>query len=238
MAQNSASNLNIPSRVISKSQNAGFVQGRLGRQFGNVSNVTMAQVQKSNADKEEAKRQKIRSQQYAKNEKAIFAILEEIAKIELDLLNAGYDTDKKIEALVQSGRIKSAEYQKAIKLLEKRGDLGIAKQAAAYQLGETKLNHKASQDLQFMQHKHGLDINAINAAYAQKKALATTGQAARIAQSNQQQLQMAAFRNEIKGLPGSNSSQGQPVFAGGGYGGSSAGGGGGFWNGFKRMIGF
>lgn len=231
-------NLNIPSRVLSKSPNANFVQGRLGRQFGNVSSVTTAQVQKSNADKEEAKRQKIRSQQYANNEKAIFKLLEEIAAIELDLLKAGYDTDKKIEALVQSGRIASAEYQKAIKLLEKRGDLGIAKQAAAYQLGEAKLNHKASQDLQFMQHKHGLDINAINAAYAQKKQLATTGQAARIAQSNQQQLQMAAFKNEIKGLPGSSLSQGQPVFAGGGYGGNSGDGASGFWNGVKRMIGF
>lgn len=238
MAKNSGKNLNIQSRVISQSMNAGVVQQNLGRKFGNVTSVTTAQVQQSNADKEEAKRQKIRSQQYANNEKAIFKLLEEIAQIEIDLLQAGYDTDKKISALVQSGRIKSAEYQKAIKLLEKKGDLGIARQAAQYQLGANKLNHRASQDLQLDQHKYVLDINAINAAYAQKKSLATTGQSQRIAQSNQRQLEMAAFRNEIKAFPGGSSQeqkqgQAQLVFSGG-----NGGTGNNFWSGLKKIIGW
>jgi hypothetical protein len=218
------------------------VQQKLGRNFGNITSVTTAQVQKSNADKVEAQKQKVRSQQFANNEKAIFRLLEEIAAIELDLLKAGYDSDKKIEALVQSGRVSSAEYQKAILLLQRKGDLGIARQASLYQLGENKLNHKASQDLEFDQHKHTLDINAINASYAQKKALATQGQTTRIAQSNQRQLEMAAFRREVKALPGGYSSnQGQLGGGSGGYSGLNAGGGGGgnsLWSGFKKMIGW
>lgn len=235
-------NLNIPSRVIAKSPNAGFVQGRLGRNFAGVASVTTAQVQKSNADAAEAARQKVRSQQYATNEKKIFLLLEDIAKIELDLLKAGYDTDKKIEALVQSGRIASAQYQKAIRLLELKGDLGIAREAASSQLGEARLRHASAQELGYQQHKHVLDLQAIDQAYARKKALATTNQALQISQTNQRQLEMAAFRREVKALPGGSSSQ--PAlggWSGGGsnYGGSGGGGAiGGFMSGVKKFFGF
>lgn len=233
------SNLNIPSRVISKSQNAGFVQQRLGRNFSNVASVTTAQVQQSNADAAEAARQKIRSQQFSANEKKIFKLLEEIAEIELDLLKAGYDSDKKIEALVQSGMIASAQYQKAIMLLELKGKLGIAREAAAYQLGQAKLTHQSAQQLGYMQHKHTLDLSAIDRAYANKKALATTNQSVQIAQTNQRQLEMAAFRREVKALPGGSS---QSAIGGwsSGSGGSVGGGGaiGGFMSGVKKFFGF
>ena len=243
MARNGSgsANLNIPSRVISKSQNAGYLQQRLGVEFGNVTTVTTEDVKRSNGDLEEAKRQKLRSGKFAQNKKALFIILEDIARIELDLLRAGYDSDKKIEALVQTGVVASAEYQKAIQLMELRGKLGVAKQALSYQLGVTKLGHKASQEGGLMQHKHTLDINAINASYAHKKQLATQGQATRLAQGSQRQLAMAAFKNELKALPGESSQQALPGYSGGyggGYGGGGGGGGGGFWSGLKKMIGF
>ena len=238
-------NLNIPSRVIAKSQNAGYVQQRLGVNFGNVSSVTTEDVKKSNGDLEEAKRQKLRSAKFVQNQKALFKLLEDIARLELELLRAGYDTDKKIEALVQTGMIASAEYQKAIQLLELRGQIGIAKQAVSFQLGAAKLGHKATQEVGLMQHKHQLDITTINAVYAQKKALATQGQNLRIAQGNQKQLNMAAFKAELNSLPGDSQYQNQGALpgytsngGGGLFGGGGGGGGGGFWSGFKKMLGF
>jgi hypothetical protein len=232
-------NLNIQPRVFNKSMNAQKMQTNLGRDLSMVSSVTTAQVQKSNADREEAKKQKIRSAQFSKNEQAIMALLLDIARIEKDLVLAGYNTDAKIEALIQDGRIASAKYQKAILLQEKRGELGIAAHAAGYQLDAAKMMHKAGQNLQYLQHKYGLDIKLIDAVYAQKKTLATADHGKRLAQSNQRQLAMAAFKEEVKGLPGSSSSS-QPILQGGGGGNwaGNSGGGGGFWSGLKKMFSF
>lgn len=235
-------NLKIQPRVFNGSMNAGRMQGNLGRNLSQVTSVTTAQVKQSNADLQAAKEQKIRSAKFAQNEQKIMDLLLEIARIEKELLEAGYNTDAKIEALIQDGKIASAKYQKAILLQEKRGQLGIAAQAAGYQLDATKMMHKAAQGLQFMQHKHGLDIKLIDAVYAQKKQLATQAQGQRLAQSNQKQLQMAAFRAEINGLPAANS---QPVLMGGSGGNwsnnsysQSNSGGNSFWNGVKKLFSF
>jgi len=236
-------NLNIQPRVFNGSMNAGRIQTNLGRNLSRVTSVTTADVKRSNADLQAAKEQKMRSAKFSQNEQAIMNLLVEITRIELDLLRAGYDTDKKIEALIQDGKIDSAKYQKAILLQEKRGQLGIAAQAVGYQLDATKMMHKAAQGLQFMQHKHGLDIKLIDATYAQKKQLATQAQGARLAQSSQRQLEQAAFRAELNGLPGSGS---QPGLMGGGGNwsnnnysrGNTGNGDGGWLGGLKKLFSF
>lgn len=243
-ANNSAiNNLNIQSRVFNASPNSGRMQQNLGRNLAQVPRVTTAQVKQSNADLQAAREQKQRSTKFSQNEKAIMALLLDIANIEAELLKAGYDTDAKIEALIQTGRIDSAKYQKAVLLQQKRGDLGIAAQAAGFQLDSTKMMHKAAQGLQFMQHKHGLDIKMIDAVYAQKKQLATQAQGQRLGQSSQRQLEMAAFRAELNGLPGSGS---QPALMGSASGDnwsnnnnySRANSGGGWLGGIKKLFSF
>lgn len=221
------------SRVLSGSPNAARVQQNLGVNFNNIANVTTAEVAASADELREAKRQKIRVQEFKKNQEKIITIRAEIEALTLELLSHGYKTDVQIEKLVQSGLKKSAQYQTAILLQQRKGELKVAETAAKHVLNMNLAAQNSVGAVQLATHKHGLSVQQITQSYAQKKLAASSNQQAQIAQSNQRRLEDAQFRAELKGTSA------QPALSGAGFGAAGSGNnGGGFLSGIKQIFKF
>lgn len=191
--------LGMNSRIFPGSPNAARMQSQLGVNVSHASTVTTEQVAESYKRRKAARIQLKNTTSFVQNEKEVMDLWLKIEEKTLELLKHGYDTDIKVEKLVQSGLKSSAAYQAAIQLEQLRGQMAVALTGKKFQLDSQKLGHQAKQEAQFLIYKYGLSIQQINASIAQKMVLAAQNQQRAIASKAQAQLEAAQHSAAMRG---------------------------------------
>jgi len=153
------------SRVIAQNPASGMLNQNLGSNVAEASSCTDEQVRALSIKAKEYQAQLVRSKIYKESQIKIWEVQGKIERLMLELLEAGYKTDKDINDCIAKGIEGGAKYKAAIELRKLQAQLKIRETEANFNADSGLATAKNAGAIGLISARYGIDLQFLQQGY-------------------------------------------------------------------------